>query len=95
MKQLNYILKRILQMIPVLFAVTIIIFWGIRLIPGNPALTVLGEKASQSAIEAMEKKTGLDQPIWKQYLFYLRDLAHLDFGNSIRLNVSWQSRGNW
>lgn len=46
MKQLNYILKRILQMIPVLFAVTIIIFWGIRLIPGNPALTVLGEKAS-------------------------------------------------
>lgn len=47
-------------MIPVLFAVTIIIFWGIRLIPGNPALTVLGEKASQSAIEAMEKKMGLD-----------------------------------
>lgn len=85
MKQLNYILKRILQMIPVLFAVTIIIFWGIRLIPGNPALTVLGEKAPQSAIEAMEKKMGLDQPIWKQYLFYLRDLAHLDFGNSIRL----------
>lgn len=60
MKQLNYILKRILQMIPVLFAVTIIIFWGFRLIPGNPALTVLGEKASQSAIEAMEKKMGLD-----------------------------------
>lgn len=58
MKQLNYILKRILQMIPVLFAVTIIIFWGIRLIPGNPALTVLGEKASQSAIEAMEKRWG-------------------------------------
>lgn len=85
MKQLNYILKRILQMVPVLFVVTIIIFWGIRLIPGNPALTVLGEKASQSAIEAMEKKMGLDQPIWKQYIFYLRDLAHLDFGNSIRL----------
>lgn len=59
MKQLNYILKRILQMIPVLFAVTIIIFWGIRLIPGNPALTVLGEKASQSAIEAMGKKDGV------------------------------------
>lgn len=85
MKQLNYIIKRILQMIPVLFIVTIIIFWGIRLIPGNPALTVLGEKAPRSAIEAMEKKMGLDQPIWKQYFYYLRDLAHLDLGTSIRL----------
>ena len=85
MKQFNYILKRILQMIPVLFVVTIIIFWGIRLIPGNPALTILGEKAPQSAIEAMEKKMGLDQPIWKQYLIYLQDLMHLDLGTSIRL----------
>ena len=85
MKQLNYILVRILQMIPVLFIVTVIIFWGIRLIPGNPALTVLGEKASATAIEAMEKKMGLDQPVWKQYLLYLNNMAHLDFGNSIRL----------
>lgn len=85
MKQFSYILKRILQMIPVLFVITIIIFWGIRLIPGNPALTVLGEKAPQYAIEAMEKKMGLDQPIWKQYLIYLNDLIHLDLGTSIRL----------
>lgn len=85
MKQFSYILKRILQMIPVLLIVTIIIFWGIRLIPGNPALTILGEKAPQSAIEAMEKKMGLDQPIWKQYLIYLKDLLRLDLGTSIRL----------
>ena len=85
MKQFSYILKRILQMIPVLLVITIIIFWGIRLIPGNPALTVLGEKAPQYAIEAMEKKMGLDQPIWKQYLIYLNDLIHLDLGTSIRL----------
>lgn len=85
MKQFSYILKRILQMIPVLLIITIIIFWGIRLIPGNPALTILGEKAPQSAIEAMEKKMGLDQPIWKQYLIYLKDLLHMDLGTSIRL----------
>ena len=72
-------------MIPVLLIVTIIIFWGIRLIPGNPALTVLGEKAPQSAIEAMEKKMGLDQPVWKQYLYYMRDILHGDLGTSIRL----------
>lgn len=85
MKQLNYILKRLLQMIPVLFIVTLIIFGGIRLIPGNPALTVLGEKAPKSAVEAMEKKMGLDQPVWKQYLLYLNDLVHLDLGTSMRM----------
>ncbi|MBQ8536794.1 MAG: ABC transporter permease [Clostridia bacterium] len=85
MKQFNYILKRVLQMIPVLFLVTVIIFWGIRLIPGNPALTVLGEKAPQSAIEAMEKKMGLDQPIWKQYLLYMQGIFQGDLGTSIRL----------
>lgn len=87
MQQLSYIVKRILQMIPVLFVVTVIIFWGVRLIPGNPAIIVLGEKAPQEAIAAMEKKMGLDQPVWRQYLYYLRDLAHLDFGNSIRLKL--------
>ena len=85
MQQLNYIMKRILQMIPVLFVATVIILWGIRLIPGNPAEVMLGEKATKEAIAAMEKKMGLDQPIYKQYLFYLRDLIHLDLGTSIRL----------
>lgn len=76
---------RILQMIPVLFIVTVIIFCGIRLIPGNPAITVLGEKAPEEAIRAMEQKMGLDQPMWKQYLIYINNLVHLDFGQSVRL----------
>ncbi len=85
MRQFRYILNRILQMIPVLFVVTVIIFWGIRLIPGNPAATVLGDKASEEAIRAMEQKMGLDQPVWKQYLIYMNDLFHLNLGQSIRL----------
>ncbi len=85
MKQFRYILIRILQMIPVLFVVTVIIFWGIRLIPGNPAATVLGDKASEEAIRAMEQKMGLDQPLWRQYLIYMNNLLHLDLGQSIRL----------
>jgi peptide/nickel transport system permease protein len=86
MQQFNYILKRLLQMIPVLFIITIIIFWSIRLIPGNPAINVLGDKASPQAIAAMEKKMGLDQPIYVQYLRYLKGLLRLDLGNSIRMN---------
>lgn len=79
---------RIFQMIPVLFVVTVIIFWGIRLIPGNPAITVLGEKAPEEAIRAMEIKMGLDLPMWKQYLIYINNLVHLDFGQSVRLRES-------
>lgn len=86
MQQLNYILKRILQMIPVLFIVTIIVFWSIRLIPGNPAITALGDKASPQAIAAMEKKLGLDQPVYIQYGRYLKSLVQGDLGTSIRLN---------
>ena len=85
MKQFRYIIMRILQMIPVLFIVTVIIFCGIRLIPGNPAITVLGEKVPEEAIRAMEQKMGLDQPMWKQYLIYINNLVHLDFGQSVRL----------
>lgn len=85
MNQLNYIVKRLLQMIPVLFIVTIVIFLGIRLIPGNPAENILGDKASPEAVAALEKRMGLDQPLWKQYLIYMDDIIHLDFGNSLRL----------
>ena len=85
MNQLNYIVKRLLQMIPVLFIVTIVIFLGIRMIPGNPAENILGDKASPESVAALEKKMGLDQPLWKQYLIYMDDIIHLDFGNSLRL----------
>lgn len=88
MKQFRYILIRIFQMIPVLLVVTVIIFWGIRLIPGNPAVTVLGDKASEEAIRSMEQKMGLDQPVWKQYFIYMNNLLHLELGNSIRLKES-------
>lgn len=85
MNQLNYILKRVLQMIPVLIIVTVVIFLGIRLIPGNPAENILGDKASPEAIAALEKKMGLDLPLWQQYFIYIDDILHLDFGTSMRL----------
>ena len=84
-KQLRYIAIRILQMIPVLLVVTIVIFWGIRLIPGNPAVNILGEKASEQAVHAMEIRMGLDRPVLEQYLIYMKQLLHLDLGDSLRL----------
>lgn len=87
-KQLRYLAIRILQMIPVLLVVTLIIFWGIRMIPGNPAVNILGEKASEEAIHAMEIRMGLDKPVWEQYLIYMKQLLHFDLGTSLRLKES-------
>jgi peptide/nickel transport system permease protein len=86
MQQVNYILKRILQMIPVLLVITIVIFWGMRLIPGDPATTLLGEKATPEAIAAMHRQMGLDKPILSQYLIFLKQLATFDLGNSTLMN---------
>lgn len=86
MQQLNYIVKRVLQMIPSLLIVSIVIFWGIRLIPGDPAQTLLGEKATPASIAALHRQMGLDKPLIVQYLVFLRDILTFHLGNSTLMN---------
>ncbi|MEI6876810.1 MAG: ABC transporter permease [Spirochaetota bacterium] len=83
MEQLNYILKRTLQILPVLFFVTILIFVMMRLIPGDPASVMLGDKATPELLKQVQARMGLDKPLYVQYLIYLRNLLSLDFGNSL------------
>jgi peptide/nickel transport system permease protein len=83
----QYILRRLAQMVPVVFGITIIVFLMLRLLPGDPAVAVLGERATDQSIEAMRHKRGLDKPIWTQYFIYMRDLVQLDLGNSLKYNV--------
>ena len=87
MKEFNYIIKRILQMIPVLLVVTVVIFAGMRLIPGSPAITMLGDHATLQAVEEMNEKLGLNEPLIVQYFLFLRQVLTFDFGNSITLNA--------
>lgn len=87
MNELSYIIKRILQIIPVLLVVTIVIFVMIRLIPGDPALAMLGEKGSVAAIAAMQQKMGLDKPLVIQYFIFLNNLLHFNLGTSSYYNV--------
>jgi peptide/nickel transport system permease protein len=75
------------QVIPVLFGVTIIIFTIIRLIPGDPAQNMLGERAPDAAIREMHHHLGLDKPIWVQYGYWMSDMARLDLGTSQRYRV--------
>ena len=86
MRRLNYILKRLLQMLPVLLVVTIMTFLMIHLIPGDPARIMAGEKARPDAVEAMRIKLGLDRPLWEQYWIYLKNLVTLDLGTSMKFS---------
>ena len=83
MDQLNYVFKRILQIIPVLLIVSILIFSMIRLIPGDPARLMLGEKATNAAIEAMREKLGLNKSLMTQYFLFMKGIVTLDLGRSL------------
>jgi peptide/nickel transport system permease protein len=87
MATLNYLIKRILQVIPVLIIVTIIIFFMIRLIPGDPASVILGDRATPEMVEILNREMGLDKPIPVQYGIFMRRLASFDLGDSIHYNI--------
>lgn len=86
---LRYVCKRLLMMIPVLLGVTLLIFTMLHFSPGNPAAQILGDGASQEAIEALELELGLKDPFVVQYVRYVKNLVfHQDWGTSYSLNSS-------
>ncbi|MEW5322458.1 ABC transporter permease [Geobacillus thermoleovorans] len=81
---LSYAVRRMLMVIPVLFGMSLVVFFMIRAIPGNPAQVILGQKATKEAVAALTHKLGLDQPWYVQYMKYIGGLLHGDLGESIR-----------
>lgn len=79
---LSYTIKRILQVIPVLLIVSFVIFMLVRIMPGDPARTMLGEDASIEAVEAVRVQLGLDKPALQQYFTWLGNLFQGDLGRS-------------
>lgn len=84
---LKFIVRRFLQLIPVLLGVIIIVFSLMHLTPGNPAHIIAGESASAQTIAQIEARLGLDQPILIQFFNFLKDAVTLDFGNSWRTSL--------
>lgn len=78
------VLKRLVSMILVVFGVTIVVFFLSHVIPGDPARMMVGQKASQEALENVRKDLGLDKPLIVQYLTYMKNFIQGDFGTSIR-----------
>jgi peptide/nickel transport system permease protein len=81
---LRFVLRRLLQLIPILFGLSILLFAWLRLLPGGPASALLGERSTPERIAAINRAYGLDKPIWVQYWRYLKRIVQFDFGNSIQ-----------
>ena len=80
----NYVIRRLLQLIPVLFGISIAIFAVLRLIPGGFASGMLGIDATPELIAQVNARYGLDQPVITQYLNWIGGVLHGDFGISFR-----------
>ncbi|HEU4847239.1 MAG TPA: ABC transporter permease, partial [Rubrobacteraceae bacterium] len=79
----EYVGRRILQIIPVLLGVSIVVFFMVRAIPGDPAQLLLGQQATQAQVEQVRENMGLDKPVIVQYGIFLADAVRGDFGDSI------------
>ena len=89
---LQYIARRVLQFIPVFLGVTLLLFILTRVIPGDPMAMMSGQRVQSPVILAqMRQAYGLDLPLWQQYLKYLSDILHGDFGTSITTGRSVSS----
>ena len=100
---IRYIFRRILSVLPTLIGVTFVIFMFQRLIPGDPAIAMLGEHATDESIERIREQLGLNRPLFldrealidddipgffdSQYMRYMERLSHFDLGNSIHRRI--------
>ncbi|MCZ8374007.1 MAG: ABC transporter permease [Beijerinckiaceae bacterium] len=78
-----FLVKRMLFAVVTLFAVLTLVFIVIRIVPGDPAQVILGDQADATAIAALQKRLGLDRPIWEQYVSFLSGAIRGDWGVSL------------
>jgi peptide/nickel transport system permease protein len=83
----GYVFRRLLQVVPVALGVTILVFFLIHLIPGDPARTILGNHATPQRVALVRHDWGLDRPLPVQYEKFMGRLAHGDLGSSLFYDV--------
>src|SRR5258707_9008855 len=82
---LTFLGKRLLQLIPTLFFVSVIIFSLQQLLPGDPALTIAGEERDPAVIEQIRRQYHLDQPLPVQYVHWIGGVLRGDLGEAMRI----------
>src|SRR5699024_4312466 len=84
---LQFIVRRLIKLLRVLIAVTIVVFSLMHLTPCNPAHSIAGESAPKETVEQIEERLGLNDPITIQYFSFVKDAAMLQFGYSWRTSL--------
>ncbi|AUH01341.1 ABC transporter permease [Prodigiosinella confusarubida] len=87
MHRYRFMLWRPLQLLPVLFGISVLTFIMVRAIPGDPARILLGVHSTPAAIARVRAQYGLNEPLWLQYFYFLRNLLHGEMGKSIIYRV--------
>ena len=87
MNRYAFVLRRPLQLLPVLVGISFVTFVLAQLTPGDPVRIMLGPRATDAAIAAVRARYGLDQPILVQYVYYMRNLLRADFGQSLQFRA--------
>jgi peptide/nickel transport system permease protein len=87
MQRYRFVLFRPLQLVPVLIGISIITFILVRLIPGDPARILLGTRATPTALANIRAQFGLDEPLWLQYFFFVKNVAAGEMGKSIVFKI--------
>src|SRR5436305_8883724 len=80
---LRYVVRRLLLLVPILLGVSLLIFFWIRALPGNPATALLGERATPALVREYKQRYGLDKPVPVQYWDYLKTTLKGQLGTSI------------
>ena len=91
MGRMTFVLRRLLQLIPVAIGVTILVFFMIHLIPGDPARTILGIHATPRAVALLHQEWGLNRPLISQYWLFMDRLLHGNLGVSLFYGGSAES----
>src|ERR1700719_802458 len=81
---LGFVARRLLYLMPVLVAVSLLTFLIASLLPGDLAYVILGDQATPEKVAALRHDMGLDQPIWIRYFGWLGNILQGDFGRSFR-----------
>ncbi len=84
---LGFVARRLLYLVPVLIAVSLLTFLIASLLPGDLAYVILGDQATPEKVEALRHDMGLDQPVWWRYMSWLGHVLQGDFGRSFRTGI--------
>ena len=79
---INYLVRRVLQALGVILAISLITFFILNIVPGDPVQIMLGDLATPETVAQVRAQMGLDQPVWRQYLHWAGNMLKGDFGSS-------------